>query len=122
MDEQSGRESRAADSGNAERRARVRETLLRSLELPAGERGRYLDQACGNDAELRAEVESLIPPALGEALATATMAGYAAAAPLKSGQRISHYQIIGKIGEGGNGAVYKAIETNLSRTWALYII
>ncbi len=34
--------------------------FLHAAELPASERGVYLDAACGDDAHLRARVESLL--------------------------------------------------------------
>src|SRR5215813_1202735 len=38
----------------------VREILDDALEIAPGERAAFLDQACGGDAALRAEVESLL--------------------------------------------------------------
>lgn len=46
-----------SDSGQFQR---VMEILATALELPAADRGRYLDEACGDQAALRAEVESLL--------------------------------------------------------------
>src|SRR5260370_12167283 len=117
----------ADDSGDAAKWAQVREILYQVLDLPAGERGPYLDQACRGDARLRAEVESLIAaseqsaildrPALVEDLVTVTIAAHSGrAAPLATGQKISHYEITGRIGEGGMGAGYKAVDANLGRT------
>ena len=40
--------------------ARVKKVFIESLDVSDAERAGYLDQACGGDTELRAEVESLL--------------------------------------------------------------
>jgi eukaryotic-like serine/threonine-protein kinase len=90
------------------------ELFLKALELPEEERARYLDQACGGDAPLRAEVDSLLDASVraGSFLnAPVPLAGVSATCdtPLEvPGTQIGPYKLLQQIGEGGMGVVYMA--------------
>ena len=45
---------------HAERYRQIDELFAAALERPAAERTSFLDEACATDADLRAEVESLL--------------------------------------------------------------
>ena len=80
-----------------------------ALELAPGERPEFLARACGGDAELRGEVESLLAAsggaderiggAMTEALELALDAD-------GSPEHLGPYQVVRKIGEGGLATVY----------------
>ena len=91
--------------------------LSAALELPAGQRAAYLDQACAGDTALRQQVEALLRAHdQAEDFLEAPPAGLefkrsdAANLPLmeKPGDRIGRYKLLQQIGEGGCGVVYMA--------------
>jgi homoserine O-acetyltransferase len=89
-------------------------------------RAAFLAGACGNDEALRREVESLLaqPVSVGGVLDGGALA---VAPPLASptesaslvGRRLGVYQVLGLIGAGGMGEVYRARDTRLGRDVAL---
>jgi serine/threonine protein kinase len=113
-----------------------------ALELPADQRGAYLDQACAGDAALRRQVEALLrvhddagdffdklTPAARPASAEGAMASPSGTVRLhgipaeKAGDRIGRYKLLQQIGEGGCGVVYMAEqEEPVRRRVALKVI
>ena len=85
----------------------------------------FLGDACGGDADLRREIETLLAaggaaenfisnPVVGD-LASEILDSQAIA----EGQMLGHYRIVSKIGSGGMGEVFHAVDTKLDRNVAL---
>ncbi len=113
---------------NANRGAwqRVKDVFGEARALPEDRRAAYLDDACGADQELRREVESLLSSYqmaddFLERPAAQVFDGLAATALLE-GRALGPYQIGARIGAGGMGEVYQALDTRLGRTVAIKVL
>lgn len=95
----------------------------RALERPAEERPRFLAEVC-QDADLRAEVESLLRRQSGPEYTrtSASRQELVFGHDLKPGESLGPYEVVSGIGEGGMGKVYRALDTRLQRTVAIKVL
>ncbi|MGO8925385.1 MAG: tetratricopeptide repeat protein [Limisphaerales bacterium] len=111
-----------------------------ALELPASQRGAYLQEACADDPALRLHLEALLrdheaagaffetpPPGAQASPIRAEVPGaperLSGSPAEKAGDRIGRYKLLQQIGEGGCGVVYMAEqEEPVRRRVALKVI
>jgi serine/threonine protein kinase/Tfp pilus assembly protein PilF len=122
-----------------ERYESVQEIFLSACDCKPQERCDLLDQACGGDVGLRAEVERLLAAdddvegiltAAGIPVASSGSSAPCAAVDIREPDaavaalpdRIGKYAILGILGEGGMGVVYRAEQDHPRREVALKVI
>ncbi len=107
-------------------RQRVQDIFDQARALPQERRAPYLDEACGDDRELRRAVESLLSSSetADDFLErrAAQVFDRLAATGLLEGRAIGPYQVGARVGAGGMGEVYQALDTRLARKVAIKIL
>jgi len=125
-------------AGDAEGdRARTKELFFEALEREDDDaRGRFLDDACAGDAELRRKIEGLLRAhtragdflsntgsRTGDSFTESRALSAAASVRLEPGMRIGDYRLVRVIGEGGFGVVFLAEQDRpIRRQVALKVI
>jgi eukaryotic-like serine/threonine-protein kinase len=128
-----------------ERWGQVKEVFVSALERDPARRPAFLDEACGDDTELRTEVESLLAsddeahdfieqPAsspvrhsrpLTDAAVRSASAQDLESRPretLQPGRRVGPYEVVALLGRGGMGEVYRGRDTRLGREIAIKVL
>ncbi len=105
------------------RRQRIEVLFDQCADLPAGQRGRFLEVAVAGDLELRREVEALLASAERadstgrlERVVAAAFDGARVRGRPRAGDR---YEVLDSLGSGGMGSVYRARERSSGRLVAL---
>jgi len=112
----------------ADRWDRIEQIYHRALERPVGERAAWLVAECGADAALLEELTTLLrydADDLGflerSALTVAAQALARDGEDTLPGRRLGGYEVFERIGAGGMGEVYRALDVRLQRDVALKV-
>ena len=105
-----------------ERWRRIKDVLASALEREGDDQARFVAEACADDRELRAAVESLIQAEARDVIPRdprlATLEGPPTTG-LAPGARLGPYEVCALLAAGGMGEVYRARDTRLGRDVAL---
>ncbi len=103
-----------------ERWRQIERLYRESLNHSPSERAIFLAEACGGDAELLREVETLVAQETAPSSAwEVTAHREAPARELQAGGQVGPYKLEAAIGAGGMGQVFRAVDTRLRRTVAI---
>jgi serine/threonine protein kinase len=98
----------------------LREVLGEALELKPEERSEFLDRVCASDHSLRREVENLLSSS--DEARSSFLQSSTLRVTLPPGTRLDDYEVIGLIGSGGMGEVYRAHDSRLRRDVAIKVL
>ena len=116
-----------------ERHQRIMRVFNAAVALADGERAAYLDETCAGDAELRADVDSLLAhdepaakcldaPILGVGFNVSQFVDVDPALKTDLPDRIGRYEVLDYLGAGSMGVVYGAKHDATSQVVALKVI
>ena len=119
-------------------RSKLKELFLAACQMPAAERVTFLDEQCGEDSELRAELDALlrvedeapdflkqpagVPATLVKALQHEGSALESVGKLVRQSNAAARFVHVGELAEGGMGKILEVVDTDLRRSMVMKVI